>query len=130
MDVLELCKKYRHDGVVAIDLAGDESLNCEANPEHRKAYEVSSAKHRHDKQINGTLNDLWLTVKPCKPGSHHPAATTQRCVIKHLYSHRVHLVLPAATAKINMAAVFRTINFQVSWEYFKLYFTATSFVGW
>ncbi|XP_029290801.1 adenosine deaminase [Cottoperca gobio] len=39
MDVVELCKKYHHKGVVAIDLAGDESLNCEANPEHRKAYE-------------------------------------------------------------------------------------------
>ncbi|XP_029011359.1 adenosine deaminase [Betta splendens] len=38
-DVVELCKKYRSDGVVAIDLAGDESLNCEANPEHKKAYE-------------------------------------------------------------------------------------------
>ncbi|CAG6021922.1 adenosine deaminase [Menidia menidia] len=39
MDVVKLCKKYQRDGVVAIDLAGDESLNCEANPGHRKAYE-------------------------------------------------------------------------------------------
>ncbi|KAM9343724.1 adenosine deaminase [Pholidichthys leucotaenia] len=39
MDVVELCKKYRHEGVVAIDLAGDESLNCETNPEHQSAYE-------------------------------------------------------------------------------------------
>ncbi|XP_028264885.1 adenosine deaminase [Parambassis ranga] len=39
MDVVELCKKYRHEGVVAIDLAGDESLNCLANPGHRRAYE-------------------------------------------------------------------------------------------
>uniref|UniRef100_A0A668SUC5 Adenosine deaminase n=2 Tax=Oreochromis aureus TaxID=47969 RepID=A0A668SUC5_OREAU len=39
MDVVELCKKYKDKGVVAIDLAGDESLNCEANPEHRRAYE-------------------------------------------------------------------------------------------
>ncbi|XP_037539711.1 adenosine deaminase [Nematolebias whitei] len=39
MDVVELCKKYRHDGVVAIDLAGDESLNCKAYPDHRRAYE-------------------------------------------------------------------------------------------
>ncbi|XP_063319438.1 adenosine deaminase [Pelmatolapia mariae] len=38
-DVVELCKKYKDEGVVAIDLAGDESLNCEANPEHKKAYE-------------------------------------------------------------------------------------------
>ncbi|XP_041859666.1 adenosine deaminase [Melanotaenia boesemani] len=39
MDVLRLCKKYQHEGVVAIDLAGDELLNCEANSDHRKAYE-------------------------------------------------------------------------------------------
>uniref|UniRef100_A0A4W5QW73 Adenosine deaminase n=1 Tax=Hucho hucho TaxID=62062 RepID=A0A4W5QW73_9TELE len=39
MDVVELCKKYKKDGVVAIDLAGDESLNCEAYPGHRMAYE-------------------------------------------------------------------------------------------
>ncbi|XP_068186350.1 adenosine deaminase isoform X2 [Antennarius striatus] len=38
-EVLELCKKYRHQGVVGIDLAGDESLNCEGNPEHRRAFE-------------------------------------------------------------------------------------------
>ncbi|XP_070766202.1 adenosine deaminase isoform X2 [Enoplosus armatus] len=40
MDVVELCKKYQHEGVVGIDLAGDESLNCEANPEHMNAYEA------------------------------------------------------------------------------------------
>ncbi|CAL8366954.1 unnamed protein product [Lota lota] len=39
MNVVELCKKYRHEGVVGIDLAGDESLNCEAYPGHRMAYE-------------------------------------------------------------------------------------------
>uniref|UniRef100_A0A674ATD5 Adenosine deaminase n=1 Tax=Salmo trutta TaxID=8032 RepID=A0A674ATD5_SALTR len=39
MGVVELCKKYKKDGVVAIDLAGDESLNCEAYPGHRMAYE-------------------------------------------------------------------------------------------
>lgn len=41
MDVVELCKKYKKSGVVAIDLAGDESLNCEAFPGHRMAYEVT-----------------------------------------------------------------------------------------
>ncbi|KAJ8258209.1 hypothetical protein GJAV_G00194390 [Gymnothorax javanicus] len=48
MDVVELCKKYRDDGVVAIDLAGDESLNCEADSGHRRAYEeaVRSGIHR------------------------------------------------------------------------------------
>lgn len=39
MDVVELCKKYRDDGVVAIDLAGDESLNCVSSPEHKNAFQ-------------------------------------------------------------------------------------------
>lgn len=39
-EVVELCKKYRNDSVVAIDLAGDESINAETCPEHRRAYEV------------------------------------------------------------------------------------------
>ncbi|KAL8179428.1 UNVERIFIED_CONTAM: hypothetical protein K2H54_066407 [Gekko kuhli] len=38
-EVVELCKKYRNDSVVAIDLAGDESINAETCPEHRRAYE-------------------------------------------------------------------------------------------
>uniref|UniRef100_A0A673WLT7 Adenosine deaminase n=1 Tax=Salmo trutta TaxID=8032 RepID=A0A673WLT7_SALTR len=42
MDVVELCKKYKKSGVVAIDLAGDESLNCEAFPGHRMAYEEAA----------------------------------------------------------------------------------------
>ncbi|XP_024148013.1 adenosine deaminase [Oryzias melastigma] len=47
-DVVELCEIYRNEGVVGIDLAGDESLNCEANPDHRKAYEkaVRAGIHR------------------------------------------------------------------------------------
>lgn len=51
-DVVELCKKYRHEGVVAIDLAGDESLNCEVNPGHMSAYKVSMKRRqtKHDGQ--------------------------------------------------------------------------------
>ncbi|KAJ1123432.1 hypothetical protein NDU88_001901 [Pleurodeles waltl] len=47
-EVVELCKKYRNNTVVAMDLAGDESMNCEAYPGHRKAYEeaVRSGIHR------------------------------------------------------------------------------------
>ncbi|XP_078508057.1 adenosine deaminase-like [Lissotriton helveticus] len=47
-EVIELCKKYRNDTVVAIDLAGDESLNIESFPGHRKAYEeaVRCCVHR------------------------------------------------------------------------------------
>ncbi|KAM9786045.1 adenosine deaminase [Neosynchiropus ocellatus] len=37
--VVELCDRYRGKGVVGIDLAGDESLDCEAYPGHRNAFE-------------------------------------------------------------------------------------------
>lgn len=60
MDVVELCKKYKHEGVVAIDLAGDESLNCEAYPGHRKAYEVSMSQHVHNRKINSLINSNRL----------------------------------------------------------------------
>lgn len=39
-EVVELCKKYRNNSVVAIDLAGDESLKVNNSSEHKAAYEV------------------------------------------------------------------------------------------
>lgn len=36
--MVELCKKYQNNSVVAIDLAGDEMLK--ASSDHKKAYEV------------------------------------------------------------------------------------------
>ncbi|XP_073462855.1 adenosine deaminase-like [Aquarana catesbeiana] len=38
-EVVELCKRYHNDTVVAIDLAGDEGLKSETFPGHLKAYE-------------------------------------------------------------------------------------------
>ncbi|XP_057892281.1 adenosine deaminase-like [Melospiza georgiana] len=38
-EVVELCKKYQNDSVVAVDLAGDETLKVEDYAEHKKAYE-------------------------------------------------------------------------------------------
>ncbi|XP_051489266.1 adenosine deaminase [Apus apus] len=38
-EVVELCKKYKNDSVVAIDLAGDETLKVNNTSEHKKAYE-------------------------------------------------------------------------------------------
>lgn len=38
--MVELCKKYRNNSVVAIDLAGDESLKVEDTSGHKEAYEV------------------------------------------------------------------------------------------
>ncbi|NP_001087740.1 adenosine deaminase, gene 2 S homeolog isoform X1 [Xenopus laevis] len=39
VDVVELCKKYHKDGVVGIDLAGDEGLKGETFPGHLKAFQ-------------------------------------------------------------------------------------------
>ncbi|GAA6095923.1 adenosine deaminase [Tachysurus ichikawai] len=47
MEVFELCKKYRNDGVVAIDLAGDESINCKDFPLHSKAYKEAEKSGIH-----------------------------------------------------------------------------------
>lgn len=44
MEVVELCKKYGQEGVVAIDLAGDELISSETDPGHRRAYEVSARR--------------------------------------------------------------------------------------
>lgn len=42
MEVVELCKKYRSQNVVGIDLAGDENLE-NSNKEHVEAYQVLAA---------------------------------------------------------------------------------------
>ncbi|KAG8447059.1 hypothetical protein GDO86_014490, partial [Hymenochirus boettgeri] len=39
-DVVELCKKYHHNTVVGIDLAGDEGLKSETYPGHLKAFKA------------------------------------------------------------------------------------------
>lgn len=82
-DVVELCKKYKDEGVVAIDLAGDESLNCEANPEHMEAYEVSLLKHQYDEHhpSEGTLNCLCFTTMQYNPASPPSAVTIKYYVI-------------------------------------------------
>lgn len=44
LEVVELCKKYQHQTVVAIDLAGDETIQGSSLfPGHVKAYEVGPA---------------------------------------------------------------------------------------
>ncbi|XP_067836733.1 adenosine deaminase-like isoform X2 [Heptranchias perlo] len=40
-EIVELCKKYQNDGVVGIDLAGDELIDCESYPGHVRAYEMA-----------------------------------------------------------------------------------------
>ncbi|XP_075032499.1 adenosine deaminase-like isoform X2 [Mixophyes fleayi] len=41
-EIVELCKKYHNDTVVAIDLAGDEGLKNETFPGHLRAYEEAA----------------------------------------------------------------------------------------
>lgn len=44
LEVVQLCKKYRHQTVVAIDLAGDETIQGSSLfPGHVEAYEVGPA---------------------------------------------------------------------------------------
>ena len=40
-EVLDLCVEFRNDGVVAIDIAGDERLANPTHELHAKAFEVS-----------------------------------------------------------------------------------------
>uniref|UniRef100_A0A3B5MB54 Adenosine deaminase n=1 Tax=Xiphophorus couchianus TaxID=32473 RepID=A0A3B5MB54_9TELE len=71
IEVVELCKKYRNDGVVAIDLAGDESMNLEANPEHRTAYEaVEVLKAERVGHGYNTLQDPALYRKLLEQNMH------------------------------------------------------------
>lgn len=44
LEIAELCKKYKHRGVVAIDIAGDENMvetTEPTQPEHFTAFEVN-----------------------------------------------------------------------------------------
>lgn len=67
MEVFELCKKYRNDGVVAIDLAGDESINCKDFPLHSKAYKVQipSLSMIHVNRYHLVVSFLILIVQVC-----------------------------------------------------------------
>lgn len=51
--MVELCKKYWNNSVVAIDLAGDECLKVENSSEHRKAYEVGLDS------LGASVSDTW-----------------------------------------------------------------------
>ncbi|XP_042607421.1 adenosine deaminase-like [Cyprinus carpio] len=62
MEVVELCKKYRQDGVVAIDLAGDESLSCESYPGHN----THTHTHTHQEAVR---SEVHRTVHAGEVGS-------------------------------------------------------------
>lgn len=59
-EVVELCKKYRNNTVVAIDLAGDESLKVEDTSGHKEAYEVCRISFLKEAIRKHTLSYSWL----------------------------------------------------------------------
>ncbi|XP_072108187.1 adenosine deaminase-like isoform X2 [Mobula birostris] len=40
-EVVQPCKEYENEGVVGIDLAGDESMDCNSHPGHVQAFEMA-----------------------------------------------------------------------------------------
>lgn len=59
--MVELCKKYRYQTVVGIDLAGDETIQGSSLfPGHLKAYEVGTAG-------GGQAGTGWVAGEACPP---------------------------------------------------------------
>ncbi|XP_034733334.1 adenosine deaminase [Etheostoma cragini] len=108
MDVVELCKKYRHEGVVAIDLAGDESLNCEANPGHRKAYEeaVRCGIHRtvHAGEVGppSVVKEAVEVLKAERIG-HGYRTLEDQVLYKNLLAQNMHFEMCPVSSKLTGA---------------------------
>ncbi|XP_031700668.1 adenosine deaminase [Anarrhichthys ocellatus] len=108
MDVVELCKKYHHDGVVAIDLAGDESLNCEANPEHRNAYEeaVRCGIHRtvHAGEVGppSVVKEAVEVLKAERVG-HGYRTLEDQVLYKNLLAQNMHFEVCPVSSKLTGA---------------------------
>ncbi|TDH10178.1 hypothetical protein EPR50_G00072390 [Perca flavescens] len=108
MDVVELCKKYQHEGVVAIDLAGDESLNCEANSEHRKAYEeaVRCGIHRtvHAGEVGppSVVKEAVEVLKAERVG-HGYSTLEDQVLYKKLLAQNMHFEICPVSSKLTGA---------------------------
>uniref|UniRef100_A0A665TQH8 Adenosine deaminase n=1 Tax=Echeneis naucrates TaxID=173247 RepID=A0A665TQH8_ECHNA len=108
MDIIELCKTYRHQGVVAIDLAGDESLNCEAFPGHRMAYEeaVRCGIHRtvHAGEVGppSVVKEAVEVLKAERVG--HGYRTLQdQALYKQLLAQNMHFEICPISSKLTGA---------------------------
>ncbi|XP_013882558.1 adenosine deaminase [Austrofundulus limnaeus] len=104
MEVLELCKKYRHDGVVAIDLAGDESLNCKAYPNHRMAYEeaVRCGIHRtvHAGEVGpATVVREAVEVLKAERVGHGYSTLEDHALYKQLLDQNMHFEMCPVSSK-------------------------------
>ncbi|KAF1390009.1 hypothetical protein PFLUV_G00053610 [Perca fluviatilis] len=108
MDVVELCKKYQHEGVVAIDLAGDESINCEANPEHREAYEeaVRCGIHRtvHAGEVgrSSSVKEAVEVLKAERVG-HGYNTLEDQVLYKKLLAQNMHFEMCPVSSKLTGA---------------------------
>uniref|UniRef100_A0A673AUX2 Adenosine deaminase n=1 Tax=Sphaeramia orbicularis TaxID=375764 RepID=A0A673AUX2_9TELE len=108
MDVVELCKKYRHEGVVAIDLAGDESLNCEAYPGHRMAYEeaVRCGIHRtvHAGEVGpaSVVKEAVEVLKAERVG-HGYRTLEDQALYKRLLAEKMHFEVCPISSKLTGA---------------------------
>ncbi|XP_040913044.1 adenosine deaminase [Toxotes jaculatrix] len=108
MDVVELCKKYRSEGVVAIDLAGDESLKCEANPEHIRAYEeaVRCGIHRtvHAGEVGpaSVVKEAVEVLKAERVG-HGYRTLEDQVLYKNLLAQNMHFEVCPVSSKLTGA---------------------------
>ncbi|XP_054636547.1 adenosine deaminase isoform X2 [Dunckerocampus dactyliophorus] len=107
-EVVELCKKFRHEGVVAIDLAGDESLNCESYAGHRKAYEeaVRCGIHRtvHAGEVGpaSVVKEAVDVLKAERVGHGYRTLEDQE-LYKQLLAQNMHFELCPLSSKITGA---------------------------
>ncbi|XP_078092633.1 adenosine deaminase [Mustelus asterias] len=97
-EVVSLCKKYRNEGVVGIDLAGDESLNCNFNSGHCMAYEeaVKSGIHRtvHAGEVGpaSVVKEAVDVLKAERIG-HGYHAVEDPCLYERLLKQNMHFEL-------------------------------------
>ena len=72
-EVVELCKKYREQTVVAIDLAGDETIKGSSLfPGHVEAYTVGPGERRSQSRRHGGSRTQGAYPHPSREWSHPP----------------------------------------------------------
>ncbi|XP_020383045.1 adenosine deaminase [Rhincodon typus] len=94
-EIVSLCKKYRNEGVVGMDLAGDESLNCKINSGHCNAYEEAfkSGIHRtvHAGEVGpSTVVKEAVNVLKAERIGHGYHTIDDSCLYEHLLKKKIH----------------------------------------
>ncbi|XP_016351405.1 adenosine deaminase isoform X1 [Sinocyclocheilus anshuiensis] len=108
MDVVELCKKYSKDGVVGIDLAGDESMDCVSYPGHKRAFEeaVRSEVHRtvHAGEVGhaGVVREAVEVLKAERIG-HGYHTLEDQALYKQLLQQNMHFEMCPISSRLTGA---------------------------